>query len=91
MVINLEKYGNYGDYYETISFITLLLVVAVAASGCTRQNVSNKIYSAKGVSFIYPGNWSEQNATSLETDWDLLMMYLPLREMELITSSVYLN
>jgi hypothetical protein len=45
----------------------MLLVVAVAASGCTSQNASNKTYSANGVSFVYPGNWSEQNSTSLET------------------------
>jgi hypothetical protein len=53
---------------KRLVLVIVLLVVAVSASGCTSQNISNKTYSANGVSFIYPGNWSEQNATSLETE-----------------------
>jgi hypothetical protein len=45
-----------------------ILVLVVAVSGCTSTNTSsNKTYSANGVTFIYPGNWTEQNLTSLQT------------------------
>jgi len=47
-----------------------MLVVVVAISGCTSQNTSsNKTYSANGVSFTYPGNWTEQNITSYQTQF----------------------
>ena len=59
----LENKG--GDVMKRLVLIIMLLVVAVAASGCTSQNASNNTFSANGVSFIYPGNWSEQNSTSL--------------------------
>jgi|WetSurMetagenome_2_1015567.scaffolds.fasta_scaffold152822_2 hypothetical protein len=50
-------------------FILIMLVLVVAASGCTNQQStsSNKTYSANGVSFAYPGNWTEQNLTSLQS------------------------
>jgi hypothetical protein len=43
-----------------------ILVLVVAASGCTSQSTSNKTYSANGVSFTYPGAWSELNSTDLQ-------------------------
>ena len=51
-------------------FVLFVLVLVVAASGCTSQQSTstNKTYSANGVSFTYPGNWTEQNLTSLQSE-----------------------
>jgi hypothetical protein len=54
---------------KRLFFVLIRLVLVVAASGCTSQQTasSNKTYSSNGVLFIYPGNWSEQNSTSLQS------------------------
>ncbi len=54
---------------KRLFFVLIMLVLVVAASGCTSQQStsSNKTYSANGVSFTYPGNWTEQNLTSLQS------------------------
>ena len=44
-----------------------ILAVVVAASGCTDNTTTNKTYSNNGISFTYPGDWSEQNATESST------------------------
>ena len=55
---------------KRLVFVLFILVVVVAASGCTSQNTSsNKTYSANGVSFTYPGNWTEQNMTTYQTQF----------------------
>jgi hypothetical protein len=46
--------------------ILLFLGMIVAISGCTSE-ISNKTYSANGVNFTYPGNGSEMNSTSLQS------------------------
>lgn len=46
--------------------VMLLIVFVVAISGCTSETTSNKTYSANGVTFVYPGNASEQNITALQ-------------------------
>jgi PsbP-like protein len=45
--------------------ILCILILVVAASGCTSESANNT-YSANGVSFTYPGAWSEQNLTDLQ-------------------------
>lgn len=58
MVILLKK----------LVLIIIILVLIVAASGCTSDNTSsNKTYSANGITFVYPGSWSEQNSTTLQS------------------------
>ena len=54
---------------KRLFFVLIMLILVVAASGCTSQQStsSNKTYSANGVSFTYPGNWTEQNLTSLQS------------------------
>ena len=48
--------------------IIIMLVLIAAASGCTsQQNTSPKTYNANGVSFNYPGNWTEQNLSDLQS------------------------
>lgn len=48
-------------------FVPIMLVLVVAASGCTQQNSNlNKTYSDNGVSFIYPSNWTVENSSSLQ-------------------------
>ena len=60
----------WGDLMKRLVFVLFILVLVVAASGCTSQNTSsNKTYSANGVSFIYPGNWTEQNITTYQTQF----------------------
>lgn len=38
--------------------VLIIILAVVAISGCTEQ-AQNKTYSANGVTFQYPGNWSE--------------------------------
>lgn len=51
-----------------VFIVPILLVLIVAASGCTnQQNLNlNKTYSSNGVSFIYPSNWTVQNSSTLQ-------------------------
>ncbi|MGZ7049507.1 MAG: hypothetical protein ACXVHO_05830 [Methanobacterium sp.] len=54
-------------YVEIIGILTVLVLI-VAASGCTtQQNTSPKTYSANSVTFNYPGNWNEQNPNDLQS------------------------
>ena len=55
-------------FMKRIFLIIIMLVLVVAASGCTSENSSsNKTYSANSVTFVYPGSWSEQNSTTLQS------------------------
>jgi hypothetical protein len=44
-----------------------MLVLIVLASGCTSQQNTSKTYSANGVTFNYPGSWSEVNSSSVQS------------------------
>lgn len=49
--------------------LLVLLALVVSVSGCTSQNTTNnKTYSANGVSFTYPGSWSEENTSTLQSE-----------------------
>jgi hypothetical protein len=49
-------------------FVIAIVALVVMASGCTSQNGNNttatKAYSANGISFNYPDNWTITNDTS---------------------------
>ena len=49
--------------------IIIVLAVIVLISGCaSKQSLdSTKNYSANGLSFTYPGNWSELDTTSYQS------------------------
>ena len=51
-------------------FVIAIVALVVMASGCTSQNSNNntatKTYSANGISFNYPSDWSVLNETSTE-------------------------
>ena len=50
-----------------ISIITILVVI-VLISGCASKSMPNtKNYSENGLSFTYPGNWSELDTTSYQS------------------------
>ena len=52
-------------------FVIAIVALVVMASGCTSQNGNNttatKAYSANGISFNYPSDWSVINETANET------------------------
>lgn len=43
--------------------ILIMILAIVGISGCTEQTPENKTYSADGITFQYPGNWTELNKT----------------------------
>jgi len=47
---------------KKLMFILGLLVLVIAASGCTSdQWSSNKTYTGNGLTIVYPGGWSDKN------------------------------
>jgi hypothetical protein len=52
---------------KKIFLLMALLVLVVAASGCTGDSSSNKTYSANGVTIIYPGDWNSLDANELKS------------------------
>ena len=50
-------------------FILLSLALIISISGCTTSQAPpvNKTYSANGLSFVYPGNWSELDKTTYQS------------------------
>jgi len=47
-----------------ISIITILVVIVLISGCASKQSLPNtKNYSANGLSFTYPGNWSEMDTT----------------------------
>lgn len=48
--------------------VLILVLAIVGISGCTDNTPANKTYSANGVSFTYPGNWSELNKTEYQVE-----------------------
>jgi hypothetical protein len=58
---------NLGDLMNKVIIPVLIIILAVVAiSGCTEQ-AQNKTYSANGVTFQYPENWTELNETEYQT------------------------
>ena len=57
---------------QIVSFLGILaiLIFIVFASGCIDETPANKTYSADGISFQYPGNWTELNKTKYQ-EYDL--------------------
>jgi hypothetical protein len=53
-------------------FILTVLALIIAVSGCTTSQPApaNKTYSANGLSFIYPGTWSELDKTAYQSALD---------------------
>ena len=49
---------------KKIILIVLMVIIAIVGiSGCTEETPKNKTYSADGITFQYPGNWTELNKT----------------------------
>lgn len=48
--------------------ILSILVFVVSISGCIDDTPENKNYSANGITFQYPGNWSELNKSSYQNE-----------------------
>lgn len=46
-----------------------ILAVVVMASGCTTDTTTNKTFSSNGISFTYPGSWSELNNTDFANEY----------------------
>ena len=53
-------------------FILTVLALIISVSGCTTSQPApaNKTYSANGLSFIYPGTWSELDKTAYQSALD---------------------
>ncbi len=58
-----------GDLMKKWIFILAILALVIAVSGCTNTDSApaNKTYSANGLSFIYPGYWSELDKTAYQS------------------------
>ncbi|UTB32736.1 MAG: hypothetical protein NKF70_00150 [Methanobacterium sp. ERen5] len=52
-----------------ISILILFSILIVAVSGCTNNTIQNKTFNNSGLTFQYPGNWSD-NATITWTSGD---------------------
>jgi len=53
---------------KRLIYILAIVAVVVAASGCTGDPwASNKTYSGNGVTFQYPGTWSENVTKAVST------------------------
>ncbi|MCE5213691.1 MAG: hypothetical protein LLF83_03100 [Methanobacterium sp.] len=48
---------------KVIITVLIIILAIVGISGCTEQTPENKTYSADGITFQYPGNWTELNKT----------------------------
>jgi hypothetical protein len=64
--------GFNSDLMKKWIFILTILALIVAVSGCTssQQAPANKTYSINGLSFIYPGYWSELDKTTYQSVLD---------------------
>ena len=53
-------------------FILVIIALVIAVSGCTnsQQAPDNKTYSLNGLSFVYPGYWSELDKTAYQSALD---------------------
>ena len=60
------------DLMKKWIFILIILALIIAVSGCTTNQSSpvNKTYSLNGLSFIYPGDWSELDKTIYQSALD---------------------
>jgi|GEM_PF-760427 len=48
---------------KIILSVLMVILVIVGISGCIEETPKNKTYSADGITFQYPGNWTELNET----------------------------
>lgn len=53
-------------YLKKGILILVVLAVIVMASGCIDSGTTNKTYSNNGVSFTYPGDWSELDKSDFQ-------------------------
>ncbi len=60
------------DFMKKWIFILTVLALIISVSGCTtsQQAPANKTYSENGLSFIYPGTWSELDKTAYQSALD---------------------
>lgn len=68
--MGLNKFNS--DLMKKWIFVLTILALIVAVSGCTtsQQAPANKTYSVNGLSFIYPGDWSELDKSSYQSVLD---------------------
>lgn len=61
--------GFNSDLMKKWIFILVILALIVAVSGCTtsQSTPANKTYSVNGLSFNYPGYWSELDKTTYQS------------------------
>jgi len=51
---------------KKLILILAMMTPAVMALGCTGNQYTNKTYSGNGISFTYPGNWSEMFKSDIQ-------------------------
>ena len=61
--------GFNSDLMKKWIFVLAVLALIIAVSGCTtsQQAPANKTYFVNGLSFIYPGTWSELDKTAYQS------------------------
>ena len=64
--------GFNSDLMKKWIFVLVILALIIAVSGCTtsQQASINKTYSVNGLSFTYPGTWSELDKTAYQSVLD---------------------
>jgi len=85
----------------TIFSVVFLLLAVVVISGCTTQSTgnnttnSNKTFAKEGISFQYPGNWSEKaipaNDANLTTQSGFKMITILLEGNDMKDYTVYMG
>ena len=65
--MELNRFNS--DLMKKWIFVLAILALIIAVSGCTtsQQAPADKTYSINGLSFIYPGTWSELDKTSYQS------------------------
>ena len=65
--MELNRFNS--DLMKKWIFVLAILALIVAVSGCTtsQQVLANKTYSVDGLSFTYPGDWSELDKSSYQS------------------------
>lgn len=68
--IRNNEFGS--DLMKKWILVLAILAIVVTVSGCTNNQTApaNKTYSANGLSFIYPGSWSELDKTAYQSALD---------------------
>ncbi|MGB9977680.1 hypothetical protein [Methanobacterium sp.] len=67
-------------------FILAILALIIVVSRCTtiQSPPANKTYSVNGLSFIYPGYWSELDKTAYQSDLMIKVNYWQCGAMDLM-------